>query len=57
MINEKICFKNDYSEGTHGRMLVILNNTNLCHEVGYCEDNFCVEATKILRNKIEHCFY
>jgi len=47
-------FKNDYSEGAHPRILQALGKTNLIQEEGYGQDNYCFEAIKVIRQKIEN---
>jgi threonine aldolase len=47
-------FKNDYSEGCHPTILQALLESNLIQETGYGEDNFCLEAIKLIQNKIEN---
>lgn len=50
----KYSFKNDYSEGTHENILKALNNNNFAQEESYEEDFFCMEARKIIHQKIEN---
>jgi len=47
-------FKNDYSEGAHPRILKALGRTNFIQEEGYCQDNYCSEAIKVIRQRIEN---
>ncbi|KAA0257305.1 aminotransferase class V-fold PLP-dependent enzyme [Deferribacter autotrophicus] len=49
---KKYSFKNDYSEGAHPNLLNALNDTNFIQTEGYSTDIFCLEASKILKNKI-----
>lgn len=48
----KYSFKNDYSEGTHENILNALNNSNFTQEEAYEEDSFCMEAKKLIQQKI-----
>ncbi|MFT4827187.1 MAG: threonine aldolase, partial [Paracoccaceae bacterium] len=47
----KVSFKNDYSEGCHPRILEALTKTNLEQQNGYGSDEYCVSASKLIRNK------
>lgn len=47
-------FANDYSEGTHERILKVLSDTNLLQEQGYGNDDFCHQAVELIRNKIQN---
>jgi len=47
----KVSFKNDYSEGCHPRILEALTNTNLEQQNGYGLDEYCVNASDLIRNK------
>ena len=47
----KVSFKNDYSEGCHPRILVALTKTNLEQQNGYGLDEYCVNASDLIRNK------
>ena len=40
----KYSFQNDYSEGAHPKILEALAKSNLSQELGYGEDQFCIEA-------------
>lgn len=40
----KYSFQNDYSEGAHPSILEALTKSNLSQELGYGEDQFCIEA-------------
>lgn len=46
-------FKNDYSEGTHPRILEALMSSNLAQEEGYGEDRFSLEAARLLKQKLQ----
>ncbi len=48
----KFSFKNDYSEGCHPRILQTLSETNFDQQNGYGLDEYCIEAEKIIQNKI-----
>jgi threonine aldolase len=45
-------FQNDYSEGAHPRILEALSKTNYVQEPGYGEDQFCLEAARLIRQVI-----
>ena len=45
-------FKNDYSEGAHESILKTLLETNLQQQEGYGEDYYCIEATRIIKEKL-----
>jgi threonine aldolase len=45
-------FKNDYSEGAHPYILQRLVDTNLTQQEGYGEDEYSLQAKKILREKM-----
>ncbi|MGL4913647.1 MAG: threonine aldolase family protein [Romboutsia sp.] len=47
-------FKNDYSEGAHPQILETLLRTNLEQCDGYGEDKYCLEAKKLIKNKLEN---
>ena len=47
----KVSFKNDYSEGCHPRILDALTKTNLEQQNGYGLDEYCVNASDLIRNK------
>ncbi|MGA1847225.1 threonine aldolase family protein [Deferribacter abyssi] len=49
---KKYSFKNDYSEGAHPNILKLLIDTNFIQTEGYSKDIFCLEASKILKNKV-----
>ncbi len=51
---DKYSFKNDYSEGAHPKILEALSCTNFLQEVGYGEDDYCKEAVKLIRKKIQN---
>lgn len=44
-----ISFENDYSEGTHERIVTRLVESNLEQTVGYGEDEYCNEARGLIR--------
>lgn len=46
-------FKNDYSEGTHPRILNALMESNLEQTDGYGEDCYCIRAVELLKEKIK----
>lgn len=48
----KYSFKNDYSEGTHPRILEALTDTNFEQQNGYCDDDFSIEAVNCIKKKI-----
>lgn len=50
----KFSFKNDYSEGCHPNILQALLQSNLEQEAGYGEDQYCLEAKELIREKIGH---
>ena len=51
--NKIICsFKNDYSEGAHQNILKALFDTNLYQQEGYGEDYYCMEAARIIKEKL-----
>jgi threonine aldolase len=45
-------FKNDYSEGTHPRILAALLESNLVQDAGYGEDRYTRDAIALLKQKI-----
>lgn len=45
-------FTNDYSEGAHPNILKSLMKTNLNQETGYGEDNFSLQASELIKEKI-----
>jgi threonine aldolase len=47
-------FKNDYSEGCHPNILKALSETNLSQQAGYGEDEYSLEAARLIREKIEN---
>lgn len=47
-------FKNDYSEGAHPQILELLLRTNLEQCDGYGEDKYCLEAKRLIKNKLEN---
>ncbi len=50
----KISFKDDYSEGVHPSILDALNKTNLIQQDGYGMDDYCAEAAKLIRGKMDN---
>lgn len=46
-------FKNDYSEGTHPRILQVLVETNLEQLEGYGLDRYSLEAAELIKKKIQ----
>lgn len=48
----KFSFKNDYTEGCHPQILEALAETNFNQQNGYGLDEYCIEAEKIIQNKI-----
>lgn len=46
-------FKNDYSEGTHPRLLEALVASNLEQTIGYGEDYYTEKAANLIKEKIE----
>ncbi|MDV3426216.1 MAG: low specificity L-threonine aldolase [Bacillota bacterium] len=46
-------FKNDYSEGTHPRILNALSETNFEQAEGYGEDSYSIKAKEVLKQKIK----
>lgn len=50
----KYSFKNDYSEGCHPRILERLVETNLTQQNGYGLDEYCLEAEKLIQQKINN---
>lgn len=45
--------KNDYSEGAHPQIMEALLKTNLEQSVGYGEDDYCIKASKLIKDKIK----
>lgn len=50
----KFSFKNDYSEGCHPQILESLLQNNLDQQAGYGEDDYSLNAKKIIKDKIEN---
>lgn len=48
----KYSFKYDYSEGAHPRILEALSETNLTQQYGYGEDEYCLEAINVIKEKV-----
>ena len=46
--------KNDYSEGAHPQILEALLKTNLEQSEGYGEDKYCIEAKKLIKEKLQN---
>ncbi len=46
-------FKNDYSEGCHPRILQELSKTNLEQQNGYGDDDYSLQAKKLIKEKIK----
>lgn len=46
-----ICFRNDYSEGAHPKVLAALTETNYLATPGYGEDEFCAKAAETVRRR------
>jgi threonine aldolase len=47
----KYSFKNDYSEGCHPSILEALMRTNFSQQNGYGLDDYCAEASNIIKEK------
>ncbi|SHJ28773.1 L-threonine aldolase [Dethiosulfatibacter aminovorans DSM 17477] len=45
-------FRNDYSEGAHERILKTLAETNMMQQDGYGEDDYCMEASRLIKGKL-----
>ena len=45
-------FMNDYSEGAHPKILDAINKTNFEQSVGYGLDNYCKEASDLIKKRI-----
>jgi len=50
----KCSFKNDYSEGCHGKILDVLTSTNLESQDGYGEDEYTQKAKKLIQKKMNN---
>lgn len=50
----KYSFYNDYSEGAHPNILEALQKTNLDQETGYGEDSISIEASRLIKEKLEN---
>jgi threonine aldolase len=48
----KYSFQNDYSEGAHPRIIEALSRSNFSQELGYGEDQYCLEAAGLIRNAV-----
>lgn len=51
MYMKKFSFKYDYSEGAHPQILEALSKTNYVQQPGYGEDEYCMEAANIIKEK------
>lgn len=49
-----ILFQSDYNEGAHPRILKALVNTNLVQTYGYGEDQYSLEAIKLLKQRLNN---
>ena len=47
-----IYFRNDYSEGAHPKVLEALTLTNMEQTLGYGDDDYCLEAAQLIKDKI-----
>lgn len=45
-------FRNDYSEGSHARILKALMEANLVQDEGYGEDRYCLEAIRLIKARL-----
>ncbi|SFN94367.1 L-threonine aldolase [Chryseobacterium oleae] len=50
----KFSFKNDYSEGCHPNILEALIQSNLNQQAGYGEDEYSLQAKKLIKEKIKN---
>lgn len=50
----KFSFKNDYSEGCHPNILQALLKSNLEQQAGYGEDEYSLQAKKLIKEKIKN---
>ena len=50
----KFSFKNDYSEGCHPNILQALLHSNFDQQAGYGEDDYSVQAKKLIKEKIKN---
>lgn len=48
-----IFLRNDYSLGTHPRILKALSDTNMIHTAGYSQDLYCEEAKVLLKDQMD----
>lgn len=46
-------FASDYLEGAHPQILKALNQTNEIQSAGYGMDDYCLEASQLLKNQLE----
>ena len=51
-MENKISFKNDYSEGAHPRILEVLSETNLQQEPGYGYDSISEKAKTYIKSHL-----
>jgi len=49
VLSPHIRFNNDYSEGTHPRILSLLQETNMVQSAGYGEDDYCDMARNLIK--------
>jgi threonine aldolase len=54
LVTLKYLFLNDYSEGAHPRILEALARTNLQQEIGYERDSFCLEAERLILERLDN---
>ena len=47
-----IYFRNDYSEGAHPKVMEALTVTNMEQTLGYGEDDYCLQAAQMIKDKI-----
>ncbi len=52
-IMTKYSFLYDYAEGAHPEILKALTETNTIQQLGYGEDEYCLEAAKLIKNIFE----
>ena len=50
---KKYCFKNDYAEGCHPKILESLMNSNSSQREGYGEDEYCFQAKGYIQKHLE----
>lgn len=44
----------DYAEGAHPAIIEAMSNTNMVQQSGYSEDEFCAEASQMIRNELKY---